>query len=109
MFWNLKYIFPREYIVESCFFAHSFHIYPSTEVLIHIYGMSMYLGFPGGASGKESAAVQEMQETWIQSLGEEDPLEQKITTHSSILAWEIQWTEKPGRLKFKGSQRVGHD
>ena len=92
------------------FFAHSFNSYLSTEVLIHIYGMSMYFrGFPSGASGKESAAVQEMQETWIQSLGEEDPLEQKITTHSSILAWEIQWTEEPGRLKFEESQRVGHD
>ena len=53
--------------------------------------------------------MQEMQDTWIQSLGEEDPLEQKITTHSSILAWEIPRTEEPGRLKFEGSQRVGHD
>ena len=50
-----------------------------------------------------------MQDTWIQSLGEEDPLEQEIATHSSILAWEIPRTEEPGRLKFEGSQRVGHD
>ena len=50
-----------------------------------------------------------MQETWIQSLGEEDPLEQKITTHSSILAWEIPRTEEPDRLQSMGWQRVGHD
>ena len=44
-----------------------------------------------------------MQETWVQSLGE-DPLEKKMATHSSILAWEIPWTEKPGRLQSVGSQ-----
>ena len=50
-----------------------------------------------------------MRETWIQSLGQEDPLEKKIATHSSILAWEIPWTEGPGWLQSMGSQRVGHD
>ena len=50
-----------------------------------------------------------MQETWVQSLGQEDPLEKKMATHSSILAWEIPWTEERGRLKSTGSQRVGHD
>ena len=49
-----------------------------------------------------------MRETWIQSLGQEDPLEKKIATHSSILAWEIPWTEEPGGLQSMGSQRVGH-
>ena len=39
-----------------------------------------------------------IQETWIPSLGGEDPLEEEVVTHSSIIAWEIQWTEKPGRL-----------
>ena len=42
-------------------------------------------------------------------LGQEDPLEKEIATHSSILAWEIPWTEEPGRLQSIGSQRVGHD
>ena len=51
----------------------------------------------------------EMQETWVQSLGQEDPLEKEIATHSSTLAWKIPCTEKPGRLQFMGSQRVGHD
>ena len=53
--------------------------------------------------------MQEMQETWVQSLGWEDPLEEEMTTHSSILAWNILWTEEPGGLQSMGSQRVGHD
>ena len=54
-------------------------------------------------------AVQEMQESWVRSLGQEDPLEQKMITHSSILAWEIPWTEELGGLPSMGSQRVRHD
>ena len=50
-----------------------------------------------------------MQETQIQSLGRDDPLEKEMATHSSILAWEIPWTEEPGGLQPIGSQRVGHD
>ena len=50
-----------------------------------------------------------MQETWSQSLGQEDLLEKEMATHSSILAWKIPWMEEPGRLQSMGSQRVGHD
>ena len=50
-----------------------------------------------------------MQETWVQTLGLEDPLEKKMTTHSSILDWKIPWTEEPGRPQSMGSKRVGHD
>ena len=50
-----------------------------------------------------------IQETWVRSLGWEDPLEKGMATHSSILAWRISWTEEPGRLQSTGSQRVGHD
>ena len=50
-----------------------------------------------------------MQETRVQSLGQEDLLEKEMETHSSILAWEIPWMEEPGRLQSMGSQRVGHD
>ena len=50
-----------------------------------------------------------MWETWILSLGQEDPLEKGMATHSSILAWRIPWTEEPGGLQSKGSQRVRHD
>ena len=46
---------------------------------------------------------------WIRSLGQEDPLEEGLATHSSILAWRIPWTEDPGGLQSIGSQRVGHD
>ena len=50
-----------------------------------------------------------MQETQVQSLGQEDPLEKGMATHSNILAWRIPWTEEPGGLKSVGSQRVRHD
>ena len=50
-----------------------------------------------------------MQETWVRSLGWEDPLDEEIAAHSSILAWKIPWTMEPGRLLSMGSQRVGHD
>ena len=50
-----------------------------------------------------------MQETWVRSLGQEDPLEKEMATHSSILAWKIPWTEDPGRLQSMGSQRVRHN
>ena len=50
-----------------------------------------------------------MQETWVQSLGWEDPLEEDMATHSSILAWRIPWTEEPGGLQSMELQRVGHD
>ena len=50
-----------------------------------------------------------MQETWVRSLGREDPLEKEMATHSSTLAWKIPWTEEHGRLQSMGLQRVGHD
>ena len=50
-----------------------------------------------------------MQETQVRSLGQEDPLEKEMATHSSTLAWKIPWTEQPGGLQSMGSQRVGHN
>ena len=50
-----------------------------------------------------------MQETWVRSLGWEDPLEKEMAAHSSILAWKIPWMEEPGRLQSMGSLRVGYD
>ena len=50
-----------------------------------------------------------VQETWVQSLNQEDSLEKEMATHSSILAWKIPWTEEPGRLQSMGSQRVRQD
>ena len=53
--------------------------------------------------------MQETQETWVQSLGQEAPLEKEMATDSSILAWKIPWTEKPGGLQSVGWQRVRRD
>ena len=50
-----------------------------------------------------------MRETWVRSLGQEDPLEKAVATHSSTLAWKIPWMEEPGVLQSMGLQRVGHD
>ena len=50
-----------------------------------------------------------VQKTWVHSLGQEDPLEKGMSTHSSILAWTIAWTEEPDGLQAMGSQRVRHD
>ena len=63
-------------------------------------------GFPGGSDGKESTCNVGDR---IQSLGGEDPLEEEMATHSSILAWKTPWTEEPGRLQSMGSRRVRHD
>ena len=50
-----------------------------------------------------------MQETWVRSLGWEDPLEEEMVTHYTILTWKVPWMEEPGRLQSMGLQRVGHD
>ena len=53
--------------------------------------------------------MQETQERWVRFLGQEDALEEKMTAHSSVLSWEISWTEEPGGLQSMGQQRVRHD
>ena len=53
--------------------------------------------------------MQETLETWLQSLGQEDPLEQEVATHSCIVTWKIPWTEEPGRVQSKELQRAAHD
>ena len=65
--------------------------------------------FDSGSAVKNLLIVQEMLETWVQSLGREDPLEEGMETHFSILAWRISWTEEPGRLQSIELQIVGHD
>ena len=66
--------------------------------------MTKTAGFPGGSVVKNT-----MQEMQFRSLAWEDPLEKEMATHSSILAWEILWTEEPGGLQSMGLERVGHD
>ena len=65
-------------------------------------------GFPDGSVVKKKKVYLQMQ-MWIQSLGQEDPLEKEMATHPSILAWEIPWTEEPHGLQSMGSRRVRHD
>ena len=67
------------------------------------------MGPPRWHSGKNPPTMQRMQEFSDQSPGQEGPVEEEMTTHSSILAWKIPQTEEPGRLQSVGSQRVGHD
>ena len=67
------------------------------------------MGFPGGSEVKNPPAMQETQEMQVQFLGQEDPLEEGIATHSSILAWKIPWTEESDGLQTIVLQRVRHD
>ena len=68
-----------------------------------------YKDFPAGFAVKNLPGRQEPQETQVQSLSQEDPLGEGMAAHSSILAWRISWTEKPGRLQSMGLQRVRHE
>ena len=68
--------------------------------------LNRFRGFTGGSLMKNLPAMQEM---WVQSLGQNDPLEEEMATHLSILAWKISWTGEPGGLQSLGSQRFGHD
>ena len=63
----------------------------------------------GSSVVKNLPAIQKLQKVWVKSLGQEDPLEEGMATHSSILAWRIPWTEEPGGLHSIGLQRVGYD
>ena len=83
-----------------------FHFTKYTSCSLLFPVSSLLWGFPDGSVVKNPPAKQEM---WVRSLGWEDPLEKKMATHSSILAWEILWTEEPGGLQSIGSQKVGHD
>ena len=69
------------------------------------------LDFPGIALVVKNTPANsgEKQQTGVQSLGREDPLEEGMATHSGILAWRIRWTEEPGKLQSMGPHRVGHD
>ena len=74
-----------------------------------LLNMDVTRGFPRSSVVKNPPAMQEPQETQVQSLGQEDPLERGMATRSRILAWKIPWTEESGGLQFIGLQRVGHN
>ena len=67
------------------------------------------MDFQGPLVAQRLKCLPPMWETWIRSLGQEDPLEKEMATHSSILAWRIPWTEEPGRLQSMGWQTIRHD
>ena len=71
--------------------------------------LSLLGAFPVAHWNRIHLPVQETQETWVRSLGREDPLEEEMATHSSILAWKVPWTEEPSGLQSMGSHRVRHD
>ena len=73
------------------------------------YPFSVWLRAFASLTAQTVKNLPAIQETWVQSLGQEAPLEKGMATHSSILAWRIPWTEEPGRLQSMGLQRVGHD
>ena len=77
------------------------------KIIYIIYVYITYGNFPGGSDGK--AICLQCGRPGFNSLGQEDPLEKEVATHSNTLAWKITWMEEPGRLQSMGSQRVGHD
>ena len=83
---------------------------PKFIILLHsIY--KQYASCPASqvALVVKNLLMPERQETWVQSLDQEDPLEEGMATHSSIVAWRIPWIQEPGGLQFIGLQRVGHN
>ena len=111
----LKFIY--FYLEDNCFtilnwflpyiniISHRYARVPSLQSVHFIFNI-FSIGLPGGSVIKN---LPMMQETQVQSLGQEDPLEESMARHSSILAWRIPWTEEPGGLQSIGSQRVGHN
>ena len=84
-------------------------MYVESRVPLEDFTAKFCRGFPDGSVLPLRIHLP-MQEIWLRSLGQEDPLKKEMATHSSILAWEIPWTEEPGRpLQFIGSQRASHD
>ena len=81
---------------------------PDAAPFKFLQGAPISKGLPRWLSGKESTCSAQTQETQFQSLGRDDPLEEEMATHFSILAWRIPWTKEPGGLPSVGSQKVGH-
>ena len=83
------------------------HIFINT--CYSIFLMATLMGIRTSLVAQRLKSLPAMQETWVRSLGWEDPLDKEMATYSSILAWRIPWTEEPGGLQSTGLQRVGHD
>jgi len=95
------------HIASICTFLPCFLCLIALIIHFHTVNCSPQLQRPGGLANLP--AVQEQQKMWVGSLGQEDPLEEGMATHSSFLAWRIPWTEDPGMLQSIGSKKVKHD
>ena len=80
-----------------------------SELYFHIDSVRIELNYRASLVAQLVKNLPAMQETWVQSLGQKDPLEKGMATHSSVLAWRITWTEESVRLQSMGSQIVGND
>ena len=94
-------------ISQQCWVLYIFPVFPTILDLIMVLTWIMLIT-KVAQWVKNLPAMQEIQETKVWSLGREDPLEEGMATHSSILAWRLPWTEGPDRLSYIWSQRVGH-
>jgi len=109
--WNSLIITPHFFYVYlsiyfCCFKSIYFELENNCFTILCWFLPYISMGFPVAQMVKNLLA---MQETWVWSLGQEDPLEKGIATHSSILAWRVLWTQERGRLQSMGWQQVGHD
>ena len=93
----------------TCDLSASWMETPSLPPFLSFYLRVLLRYYHGAFLVAQAVTKPAMQETWAPSLGQEDPVEVEIATHSSILSWRIPWTEEPGRLQFMGLQRVRHD
>ena len=85
------------------------YIHTRTHIYAHIYIVSISMKVQASLITQMVKHLPTMQETWVRSLDQEDPLEKEMATYSSTLAWKIPWMEEPGSLQSMGSQRVGHN
>ena len=97
------------YADPSCFLIVSFSIYIYSNMSMHEYIYETLHLIGASLVAQRLKRLPLMWETWVRSLGQEDPTEKEMATDSSVLAWRIPWTEEPGGLKSTGLQRVGHD
>ena len=102
------YTLSGKYVLSPNLSSRNMHIF-SFDNEIYLRNLVLLIVLPSGASGKELCCQYRRQEMQVQSLGQEDPLEEGIATHSSILAWRIPRTEEPGGLLSAVLQRVGHN
>ena len=80
-----------------------------SQLLAHLFLRDYFVSYGASLVAQTIKNLSAMKETWVRSLGQEDPLQKGMATHSSILAWRIPWTEEPGGLQSIGSQRIWHN